>query len=138
MADPLSITAGIIAVLQLTTTAVQYLNDVKDAPAERHRILIEVSTLSGFLLTLKALAESMQTNDLQASALRSLNVPDGPLEQIKSALERLLSTIKPARGLQRVSTSLTWTLKKTDVNNILASIERQKVLFLLAMQNDHM
>jgi len=138
MADPLSITAGIIAVLQLTTTAVQYLNNVKNAPAERHQILIEVSTLSGYLLTLKALAESMQPNNLQASALRSLNVPDGPLQQVKFALERLVSKLKPARGFKKVSTSLTWTLNKTDVNDILASIERQKALFLLAMQNDHM
>lgn len=138
MADPLSIAAGIIAVLQLTTTAVQYLNDIKHGPAECRRILIEVVTVSGFLHTLKALAESMQPDDLQVSALRSLNVPDGPLEQVKLALECLVLKIKPARGLERVSTSLTWSLKKADVNNILASIERQKALFLLAMQNDHM
>jgi hypothetical protein len=138
MADPLSITAGIIAVLQLTTTAVQYLNDVKDAPAERQRILIEAMTVSGFLHMLKDRAESMQPEDLHASALRSLNVPDGPLKQIELALERLISKLKPARGLKRVSKVLTWTLDKADVNTILASIERQKALFLLAMQNDHM
>lgn len=138
MAEPLSITASIIAVLQLATTAVQYLNDVKDAPAERQRILIEVMTVSGFLHTLKDRAESMQPEDLHASALRSLNVPDGPFKQIASALERLNSKLKPARGLKRVSKALTWTLDKADVNTILASIERQKALFLLAMQDDHM
>ncbi len=138
MADPLSITAGIIAVLQLTATAVKYLNDVKDAPVERQRILMEVMTVSGFLHMLKDQAESMQPEDLHASALRSLNVPDGPLKQIESALKRLISKLNPARGLKRVSKALTWTLDKGDVNKMLTSIERQKVLFLLAMQNDHM
>ena len=138
MADPLSITAGIIAVLQLSTKVVQYLNDVKDAPAERQRVLIEVITISGFLHTLNDLVKNMQPDDIAASALRSLNVPDGPLEQIRSALERLVSKLKPARGLKKVSKTLTWTLDKADVTNILNRIERQKALLLLAMQNDHM
>lgn len=138
MADPLSITASIIAVLKLSTTAVQYLNDVKDAPPERQRIMIEIGTVSGFLYMLKDKADEMQPDDIHALALRSLNVPGGPLEQFKSALERLVSKLTPARGLKRVSKALTWTLDKAHVNNILAGLERQKTLFLLAMQNDQM
>jgi len=49
MAEPLSITAGIIAVLQLTAKAVQYLNDVKDAPTDRQQILIEISSFTSAL-----------------------------------------------------------------------------------------
>ena len=109
MADPLSITAGIIAILQLTTTVVQYLNNVKDAPAERQGILIEVSTASGFLHTLKALAKGMTPDDVHTSALRSLNVTDGPLEQFKSALEFLVLKLEPAHGLKRASRALSWT-----------------------------
>ncbi|KAI9871132.1 MAG: hypothetical protein M1830_003282, partial [Pleopsidium flavum] len=137
MADPLSITAGIIAVLQLTTTAVQYLNDVKDAPKDRQAILIEISTVSGFLHTLKDLAERMQPGDTHMTAIRSLNVPNGPLEQFKSALERLVSKLKPGHGLRKVATALTWTLDKAEVNSILLKIERLKGIFLLALQNDH-
>ncbi len=138
MAEPLSITAGIIAVLQLTAKAVQYLNDVKDAPTDRQQILIEISTVSGFLHTLKDLAEKMQPGNAHLAAMRSLNVPNGPLEQFKSALERLVSKLKPAHGLRKVATALTWTLDKGEVNSILSKIERQKALFLLALQNDHM
>ncbi|KAI9873035.1 MAG: hypothetical protein M1830_000904 [Pleopsidium flavum] len=137
MADPLSITAGIIAVLQLTTTAVQYLNDVKDAPTDRQQILIEISTVSGFLHTLKDLAERMQPGDTHLTALRSLNAPNGPLEQFKSALERLVSKLKPGHGLRKVATALTWTLNKGEVNSILLKIERLKGIFVLALQNDH-
>ena len=33
--DPLSVTASIIAILQLTSKVIEYLNDVKDAPKDR-------------------------------------------------------------------------------------------------------
>ena len=33
--DPLSVTASIITILQLTSGVIEYLNDVKDAPKDR-------------------------------------------------------------------------------------------------------
>ena len=49
MADPLSISASIIAVLQLTSIVAQYLQDVQGASNERQRLLDEVSSVSGML-----------------------------------------------------------------------------------------
>lgn len=138
MGDPLSITAGIISVLQITATAVQYLTDVKDAPVTCQQILIEISTINGFLHILKDRAGQTQPGGTYFAATRSLNLPNGPLEQFKSTLERLVSKLKPARGLKKVATVLTWSLNKGEVNSILAQIERQKALFLLALQNDHL
>lgn len=60
MTDPLSTSASIIAVLQLTGTVVQYLNDAKGASEDRQRILAEISSTSGVLFLLKDLAERAQ------------------------------------------------------------------------------
>lgn len=138
MGDPLSITAGIIAVLQLTATAVRYLSDVKDAPKERQQILIEISCIRGFLYTIKDSAERTQPHDNQIAALRTINAPNGPLWQLKEALESLLSKLEPSHGWKKVAKALTWTLEKGDVEKLLRKIERLKGLFLLALQNDHM
>ncbi|KAF7502216.1 hypothetical protein GJ744_006438 [Endocarpon pusillum] len=138
MAEPLGIVASIIAVLQLTTTAVKYLNDVKDGPSERVRILAEISTIRGLLHTFKDFAESTEPGDTSLATIKSLNVPDGPLDQFKAALERLLSKLKPAHGVKKVARALTWSLEKGEVITILSQIERQKALFLLARQNDHL
>lgn len=53
MADPLGISISIIAVLQLTSTVVQYMNDVKDATQERLRLRDEISSASWTLYMLR-------------------------------------------------------------------------------------
>jgi hypothetical protein len=53
MADPLSISASITALLQLTSRVVQYINSVKDASKECFRIRDEISSASFLLYMLK-------------------------------------------------------------------------------------
>jgi NACHT domain len=137
MTDPLSISVGIIAILKLTGTVVQCLNNVARAAEERQRILDEITTISGILTLLKDLAERPQCGDSWSTTMKSLNVPNGPLEQFRSALERLASKLDPVRGLKRVERSLAWPFQKGEVNEILRAMERQKTLFNLALQNDH-
>jgi hypothetical protein len=60
MADPLSISASIIAVLQLSGTIIEYLNDVKGASEDRYRLLNEVASISGLLYFLKDRATQSQ------------------------------------------------------------------------------
>jgi hypothetical protein len=43
--DPLSVTASVIAILQLTGAVIGYLNDVKDAPKECQQCATEASNL---------------------------------------------------------------------------------------------
>ena len=139
--DPLSISASIIQILQFTSTVVQYLNDVKDASKECLKIRDEISSTSFLLYMLKDRAEHAQEGDDSSSTVRSLNVPNGPLDQFKNALERLAARLAarlaPAHGLKGIGKAVSWPLKKTEVKDILGKIERQKVLFSLALQNDH-
>ncbi|KFY83656.1 hypothetical protein V498_07892, partial [Pseudogymnoascus sp. VKM F-4517 (FW-2822)] len=52
MVDPLSVTASIIAVLQLTATLVSHVNDAKDAPSDQARFAKEAQSLSDLLTKL--------------------------------------------------------------------------------------
>lgn len=139
MTDPLSISASITALLQLTSTVIQYLSGVKGAPEDRQRILSELASVIGFLYTLEDQADKAKQGDQWSSTLQSLNVPKGPLDQLRRALERLSSKLAPsATGLKKVSKAITWPFQKEEIREILGSIERQKALFNLARQNDHM
>ena len=138
MADPLSISASIIAVIQLAGTVVKYLNDVKTAAQDHQRILSELSSTSGVLVLLKDLAERSQCGDAWSLTIKSLNVPNGPLEQFKTALEHLALKLAPAIGLKKVGKALAWPFQKAEIQDILNMIERQRSLFNLALQNDHM
>jgi hypothetical protein len=61
--DPLSVTASVIAVLQLTNEVIQYLNDVKDAPKDCQQCVIEASNLLTSLISLRYRAEQVQIGD---------------------------------------------------------------------------
>ena len=88
MADPLSITASIIAVLQLTESLIEYLKAVHDARKARIDFLSEVSGLHNLLIVLQNRVEQANSED---SRVRALGVEGGPLDRFKSHLENLLS-----------------------------------------------
>lgn len=137
--DPLSISASITALLQLTSTVVQYLNSVKGASEDRRRILSELASVNGILFILQDQADQAKQGDKWSSTLQSLNVSEGPLDQFRRALERLSSKLAPpATGLKKLGNAIVWPFQKEEIKEILGSIERQKALFNLARQNDHM
>lgn len=137
MADPLSISASIIALLQLTSTVVRYLNDVKDAFDERLRIRDEITSASFLLYMLRDRAEQASLGEAWLSTVRSLSVPKGPLEQFKRALEQLATRLAPVNELAKIGKALKWPFQREEIKDILSTIERQKSLFDLALQNDH-
>ncbi|KAH0541245.1 hypothetical protein FGG08_004250 [Glutinoglossum americanum] len=133
--DPLSISASIVALLQLSSAVIRFLRDVKEAPDDLKMLMVEISSIKGLLLTLQDLVESGET---ELTTLQSLNAPNGPLSQCQSALKRLTEKFAPAVGLGRARNALTWPFQKSEVKEVLCAIERQKTLFSLALQNDHL
>ena len=137
--DPLSISASITALLQLTGAVVKYVNDVKGAPEDRGKILSELANVKGILLSLQDEADHAKQHDHWSSTFQSLSVPEGPLEQFRRVVERLSHKLAPpATRLKKVGKAVIWPFQKEEVREILGGIERQKALLLLARQNDHM
>ena len=135
--DPLSVTASVIAVLQLTTAVIQYLNDVKDTPKECQQCVIEASNLLSPLINLRYRAEKAQIGDPWFEQLRKLNVKDGPLDQYKQALELLRTKVEIGDGIQKIKRRLLWKFNKDEVASILARMERLKSLVSIALEIDH-
>lgn len=136
--DPLSLSAGIISLLQLTATVSSYLKDVKDAPKDRAKCDIEVSNISSLLTSLRYRLEGATSQDPWFIAVRALSVENGPLDQYKAALEQLMSKLAPADGLKRVGKALIWKFDKIEVEAILQRIERLKLLTQIALEMDHL
>lgn len=138
MGDPLSISANIIAVLQLTETVVRYLKCVKDGSGDRKRILSEIVTIEAFLSILKQRAESPDHRVEWLQTLMSLHVSKGPIEQFKLILECLSSKLQPTGAAKKTLQVLGWPFHKQEVSDILSMLNRQTSLFIIALQNDHM
>jgi hypothetical protein len=136
--DPVSVTASIVAVLQLTATVVSYLNDIKNASKDQRQFAVEASNIFGLLTSLKCRLDEEDPTDSWFTAVRALAVENGPLDQYKAALECLVAKTAPVDGARKLSGALLWTFNKGEAAEILAKIERLKSLTNIALEMDHL
>ena len=135
--DPLSVSASIVALLQFSSKIIGYLSDVKGAPKELQKLRLEVCSVLPMLSILQDQADQAQQGESWSATLRTLTDPQGPLEQFQNSLERLESKLAPVKGLKKAGKAIVWPFEKVEIQDILITIERQKSLFHLARQNDH-
>ncbi|RYP68349.1 hypothetical protein DL771_006735 [Monosporascus sp. 5C6A] len=135
--DPLSVTASIIAILQLTSKVIEYLNDVKDASKDRARCAIEASNLYSLLVNLRFRLEEGNSNEPWYAAVRALGVENGPLDQYRHALEQLHPKTTSGSGIKKMANALMWKLNKEEVTSILSRMERLNGLVHIALEMDH-
>ena len=136
--DPLSATASIIAVLQLSSKVVGYLTNVKDASKERAQCAIEVANLHSLLLNLKFHLDSENVNTPWYTAVRALAIENGPFDQFKQALQTLQAGMTDRGPSKKVTDILMWKFKKDEVESILRRVERLKMLVEIALQRDQL
>ena len=136
MADPLSISASIVTVLQLAKDVIGYLNDARNAPKDRQRLRDEISSTAYYLYMLKDAAERAARSDEIPPSITSLFGDQGPLKQFQSALEQLTAKLIPVGRFKGPACCLIWPFERSHIDQILASIERQKGLFTLALQTE--
>lgn len=134
--DPLSISASITAFLQITAKLVKYLSLVNGAAEDRQRILSELCSINCILYSLQDRATAEESSWSLMS--RSLSVPNGPLALFKDTLQILVEKLEPVKGRQKIGKAMAWPFGKDEVHELLSTMERQKTLFILALQQDHL
>ena len=136
--DPLSITASVIAVLDLTAKVVSYLYTFKNASKDQKRYAVEASALFHLLTNLKIHIDEATPTDPWYANIRALGSENGPLSQYKDALERLADRIIPKDGGSKAAAPLLWPFSKSEVAEIFTVIERLKSLTSIALEMDHL
>ena len=134
--DPLSLTASIVAVLQMTGKLLSYLNDVRNTTKDQAQLAVEASNIYGLLTSLRFRVEQSNAHDPWFSAVHKLSMENGPLDQAKEALERLVSKVEPSQGIQRLGRQLMWNFDKSEMRDIVHKIERIKTLVNIALTDD--
>jgi hypothetical protein len=133
--DPISLYTSLATLIQLSTATIKCLRGVRDAPDDIKTLMIEVSQIKGLLSELQNLSEPDESS---LGAVQSLGTPGGPLEQYRSLLERLENKLSAFIGTNKARMVLAWPFQKGEIKEILCTIERQKTIFSLALQNDHL
>ena len=130
--EPIGAAASIVSLLQLAGAVIKYLSILKDASKDIKALVLELCTVRGLLSTIKDLV----TED--SILHESLSGHNGLFSQIESSLQSLASNIEPTSTTTGHSfvQKLRWPLRKEEVKDVLSSIERQKTLLSLALQND--
>ena len=132
--DPLSITASIIAVLELNGTLMNYANSVRHAPKERTRFAREASNMYALLTNLRFRMEDAHSGDPWFDQVKLLGAPSGVFDQFKLILERLVAKIHSNSTLS----NLIWKFEKREIEEALMLLERLKTFVSLALTNDHL
>lgn len=136
--DPLSTTASVIAILQLTAEVIKYLQDVKDAPKECQQCTTEALNLQNLLINLLQYLAQSQSGDPWTKSVQDLNASNGPLDQYKQALEQLQAKVENQDSAQKIKRRLLWKFGKAEVASILLRMERLKSLISIALEMDHL
>jgi hypothetical protein len=136
--DGLSVAASIIAVIQIAGQVTTYLGDVKDAPRECEKCMVELSNSNILLLQLKARLSESSSQGPWYAKVQALNVKDGPLDQYKRSLEDLLEKVKAPSKMRKLVNTLLWSGIKEEVAGLRAEMERLKTLVSIALGMDHL
>lgn len=146
--DPLSVSASLIAVIQITGSIISFCYDyrqsAKHASKEIVQISDELNSLRDILDSLLRLAEKAEVEGglngvSQLSTFQLLLKDDGPLWACRRELEKLKEKLEPKgeagswRGLKKV---LVWPLKEGDVKKTLGMLERLKSTLQLGLSAD--
>jgi hypothetical protein len=141
--DPLSVTASVIAVIQLTGSVISavynYRKGVKNAPEDAAKIIQDLTGLSHILERLLQMIENERSTKVaRLASLEGLVSPNGPLQLCQETLSTLNAKLQPENGWRAVKQSLMWPLKQDYIKNTLDQIATAKETIGLALTVDHM
>ena len=130
--------ASVLQFIGMAGKAIKYINDIKNAPRERGRLVQELNSLYGILIELECRVDEAKMNgdDKWLTGLNSLTVKFGPIERLGDALNSIVDKIKLASKTKTVGRTFIWPFAKKEIAEILEQIERQKSTISFALQGD--
>jgi len=134
--DPLSATASIIAVIQLSSEVAKYISDAAGAAKDRIRLRNEVLGCESILQQLRDETDDSEEGKKWSETIKALEAPGGPLGRLLVALNTIRTKLRPKEGVEKALAALKWPFQEKQVNKIIGAIEREKNLLGLALAND--
>ncbi|RYP43045.1 hypothetical protein DL770_011882 [Monosporascus sp. CRB-9-2] len=134
--DPLSTTASIIAILQLSSDVVKYIIGATGAVKDRRRLREEILACESILLQLQDHADDADEGTKWWEKIKALEGPDTPLYRLGIALEAVMAKLEPKKGLAKARSALKWPFDEKEVEKLISAMQREKSILQLAMTNE--
>jgi NACHT domain-containing protein len=138
--DPLSITASVIAVIQITNSVLlgcyRLRGQIKDAESEISKVINEAEQLSSILERVNSILAADSTNAASLLGPLAVEFEDGrgPLNSIKAALMELNDKITPL-AKPGLKSKLRWPFESKSFQRLLAVIQNQKLTLQLTLSS---
>jgi hypothetical protein len=136
MMDPLSITASIIAIIQISSDIVSYVNGATGATKERKQLRDEVRSCEFILQRLSDEVSDVEEGNTWLATIKALESHDAPLGRLHDALIAIKAKLEPKKGLKNAFSTLKWPFDKKEIEKVISTIEHEKNLLGLALTND--
>ncbi|CAJ2510411.1 Uu.00g051140.m01.CDS01 [Anthostomella pinea] len=134
--DPLSTTASIVAVIQLSAKVVQYISTASGSTKERQRLRREIQACDDTLQQLKDESDDSETGKSWSNTVKALEAPGAPLGRLWAIMRSLETSLEPKDGLAKAFSILRWPFAEREVGKIIGSIEREKSLLQISLENN--
>ncbi len=131
--EALGTVASIIAVLQLSETVIKYIVTAKGAKDDRKRLREEIRGCSNILKQLQDNADDSEEGKAWSDTIKALEAPDAPLGRLYRTLSLVQTKLQTRDGIAKI---LKWPFQEKEVQKIIQSIEREKTLLDIALQNN--
>lgn len=137
MADVLG---TVVNIAHITRRIVEFIQDAREGPADRDRIIVALFSASGVVETFRILYESSGDAPWR-DKIAALVGPQGVLIQYQQLLKRILDKALPDIGsksnllntLDRGWRNIKWPFDKKDVNSLLRELEGMKTTMMLTV-----
>lgn len=137
MAEPFGILGAVALLVQSSVKVAGYIKGVRGSSSDRQRLLSEINSTVASCQTLQDFVE-MNGEKEWASTLKMLNNANGPIAQLQGCLDHLQRKLHLTSDQDDQVKALRWPFDKKETQEVLVFIERQKSLFQIAQQNDHL
>ena len=134
--DPLSTTASIIAIIQLSSEVVGFIGSAAGASKTRRILRDEIQACDKILQDIKDEADDSEEGKPWSEKIKALKHLDGPLGRLSVALQVVKTKLEPKNGEKKPLTALKWPFEEKEVAKIIATIKRKKNLLQLALENN--
>ncbi len=149
--DPLSITASVVAILQLSNTvytaAKEYYTGVKDAPKEIERLLDELKTFNDILKSLRDTATRAERNGKDEAlhetshkgtylpSVTKLLEPDAALRLCFAEMQQFMDRVTTQKS--KMKKALKWPFQKEEIYQTIGRLQKLQSLLKFAIATDN-